>query len=223
MAFEDLTGQRFGRLKVISFAYKKRRQTHWNCICDCGNSCISGIGNLHNGQSSSCGCLKREKARERLLKHKHSSDKIYLVWKSIKKRCNNVNDKCYKNYGARGIKVCDKWQNDFMEFYNWSIQNGYKEECSNKGKNKLSIDRIDNNADYCPENCRWATNIQQARNKRNNLKVEYNGEVRVLRDLCDELNVPYTLIYNRIHVCGWNLEKALTQPKKESICKKSMI
>lgn len=214
MAYSDLTGQRFGRLQVTSFAYKKRRITHWNCVCDCGNNCIVGLGNLRSGQTSSCGCLKKDKARERFSKHTHSSDKLYLIWKSIKKRCFNPNDKNYKNYGGRGIKICDDWKSDFMKFYNWSIQNGYKKELSIKGKNIWSIDRIDNNGDYCPENCRWVTNIKQARNKRNNIKVQYNGQVITLRDLCDELNLSYKLIYDRIHICGWDLKKALTQQKK---------
>jgi predicted nucleic acid-binding Zn ribbon protein len=97
---------------------------------------------------------------------------LYGVWKNIHNRCLNPNDKSYKNYGGRGIGVCDEWKNDFLAFYNWAYSNGYKEEKLENGLNVLTIDRIDNDGDYCPENCRWITNAEQARNKRRTMTDE---------------------------------------------------
>lgn len=141
---------------------------------------------------------------------------LYYIWKSMKERCNNKNDKSYKNYGGRGIKVCNEWQNNYLTFHNWAFESGYVEEKLPNGKNKLTLDRINVNGDYEPSNCRWITNAEQARNKRNNTKVKYNGTMVNLRDLCDRLNVKYETMYRRIFCSHWDIEKALLQPIKRS-------
>lgn len=213
--FVDLTGKTFGRLKVIKFAYKKSDRNFWECICSCGKTVFATSTCLTRGHTKSCGCLQRDWAKNHK-KHGYAHKlSLYHIWKSMKERCNNQKDKSYKNYGGRGIKVCDEWQNDYLNFHNWAFENGYIEEKLPNGKNKLTLDRIDNNGNYEPTNCRWITNAKQARNKRNNVIVEYNGEKVNLRNLCDNLNVKYSVVYNRIFLSNWTLEKAISTPKKE--------
>ena len=162
MAFIDLTGQRFGRLKVIGFAHIKRRQTHWNCVCDCGNQTIVGIGNLKNGSTKSCGCLKKEKVSQMFSKHGYSTEKLYKVWKSMRKRCKNPNDKSYKHYGAKGVCVCKEWEN-YELFREWAYQNGYVES---ETYNHKTIDRINPYGNYEPNNCRIVDWVIQRHNRR---------------------------------------------------------
>lgn len=171
---KDLTGKRFGMLVVVSYAGKmqsgKQKKTMWKCICDCGNEKIVSAGCLQSGHTTSCGCFHKKMVGDINRKHNLAHKcRLYSVWKSMKGRCNNPTDKSYKNYGGRGIKVCKIWQDDFKAFYDWSFSNGYKEETGENKLNVLTIDRIDNDADYCPKNCRWITNAQQAKNKQNTL------------------------------------------------------
>lgn len=171
---KDLKGQRFGKLVVLEYAGKKKsgaqNKTLWKCICDCGNEKIVDAGSLKSGYTSSCGCYHKKILGDLNRKHNLAHKcKLYSVWKSMNGRCNNQNDKSYKNYGGRGIKVCDVWRNDFKAFYDWSYNNGYKEEKAKSGLNLLTIDRIDNDLDYSPNNCRWITNKEQSKNKRNSM------------------------------------------------------
>lgn len=171
----DLTGQRYGRLVVFERAEDHitesgRKITRWKCICDCGNETIVRHGGLRSGTTTSCGCYHREKVgdinRTHNLSHKSH---LYSVWKSIKDRCYREKCKSYKNYGGRGIKVCDEWKNDYKKFYDWAMENGYEEKQTAGGVNILSIDRIDNDGNYEPSNCRWATMKMQAKNKRHTI------------------------------------------------------
>lgn len=214
--FVDLTGKIFGRLKVIQYAYREKDKNFWECECNCGNKIFTTSSCLTKGYTKSCGCLQRDLAR-RNKKHGYAHKlSLYYIWKSMKERCNNKNDKSYKNYGDRGIKVCNEWQNNYLTFHNWAFESGYVEEKLPNGKNKLTLDRINVNGDYEPSNCRWITNAEQARNKRNNTKVKYNGTMVNLRDLCDRLNVKYETMYRRIFCSHWDIEKALLQPIKRS-------
>ena len=167
----DLTGQRFGRLIVIEI-YKKDKQHHYyyKCKCDCGNYKVVADYNLRNNSTKSCGCLSRENK----IKHNKSNTKLYRKYYAMKQRCYNSKYSRYFDYGGRGIKICDEWKNNFMSFYNWAINNGYQEN--------LSIDRIDVNGNYCPENCRWITMEEQQSNTRKSHFIEYNGEKHTIAE-----------------------------------------
>ena len=172
----DLTGQRFGRLLVLDRATDHITKSgksikQWRCLCDCGHETIVRHGNLRNGTTTSCGCLHKEivGAINRTHGLSTGNSRLYPLWKSIKYRCYNKDAKCYENYGGRGIKMCDEWLNNPKAFCDWAVANGYKEEKTDKGINILTIDRIDVNGDYCPENCRFVTNEVQAKNKRDTI------------------------------------------------------
>lgn len=159
----DLTGKKFGRLKVIEYyGSNKNGRALWLCKCDCGKT-KSVLGNsLLCGLTLSCGCYNKEKAQKRRTKHSLSYSKLYKVWNGMKTRCYNKNFIYYCNYGGRGITICYEWLNDFEIFYKWAISNGYEEG--------LTIDRINNDGNYEPNNCRWITRAEQNRNQRKTRK-----------------------------------------------------
>ena len=190
--YKDRTGQKYGRLLAIKYLYtNKRKKAVWLCKCECGKYIEVPSDNLAIGNTKSCGCLHSDMSKEKIkkiienqTKYKKPHQKhIITVFNQIKTRCYNENCKAYKNYGGRGIKVCDKWLDNPNSFYEWSINNGYK-----KG---LSIDRIDVNGNYDPNNCRWATYMEQGNNKRNNIIVEYAGKIFTLAELCRTYNLSY--------------------------------
>ncbi|WDU82287.1 hypothetical protein [Caloramator sp. Dgby_cultured_2] len=154
----DLTGKVFGRLSVIGYhSTNKRGKALWLCKCDCGNETVVIGENLRSGKTTSCGCYNREMSIKANRIHGMTKTRIYECWLDMKKRCNDLNNKEYHNYGERGIRVCEEWEKDFKNFYDWSINNGYNDN--------LTIDRIDVNGDYEPSNCRWVTWSQQAKIK----------------------------------------------------------
>lgn len=212
MIRKDLTGKKIGRLTVLKLSDNEPQngKIKWVCKCECGNIIEVFSSNLIREHTKSCGCLSKEKASKRMkisnpqYKHGKVNTRIYNIWSSMKKRCYLKTHMHYKNYGGRGIKVCKEWKDDFMSFYNWAMNNGYKEG--------LTIDRIDSDKDYCPENCRWMTYKEQQNNKRNNRIIIYKNKEYTISQLANEKNIKYDILLYRINK-GWNLEDAVSLPK----------
>ena len=200
----DLTGKRFGKLIAISFDHMKRTRSYWRCKCDCGNYRIVAIDHLKHGDITDCGCERRHIARWK--KHGMSESRIYTIWSLMKRRCINPLSKEFPFYGGRDIAICKEWL-DFANFLEWANNNGYSDE--------LTIDRIDNDGDYCPENCRWVTRKEQSYNKRNNRFITFNGETKTITQWASDNGLTYNLVKNRIDKLGWPFEKAISEPINE--------
>jgi len=194
-------GNKYGRLIVIKYAGTRNNRARWKCQCDCGNKTIVDGSMLRSHKIKSCGCLKNQKTSERFKTHGLSHTKIYDVWIKIKSRCNNENDKDYSNYGGRGIKICDEWENDFKCFYDWAIDNGYK--------NKLTIERIDVNNDYKPSNCTWIKNKKQSLNRRKTHKFTYKNQTKDIRYFSEKYYINYYTLKARLLIYKWDIKKAI--------------
>lgn len=188
---DDITGRKFGMLTVIGrdFSFKSPKRTKWICRCDCGNEKSILRDSLMSGRCNSCGCQMYKSHKGINKTHGMSRTRIYHEWTSMRKRC-NPNSKDAKNYYDRSISVCDEWQKSFLPFYEWAMANGYDDT--------LTIDRIDNNKGYYPENCRWVTIAQQQSNKVNTVHIEYEGETYCLRQLCLKIGFPYKTAHQRL-------------------------
>lgn len=203
---EDLTGQVFERLTVIEYAGSDRTSgsTMWKCKCECGKEITTRKAHLKKGQSKSCDCLTRRSDLN--VKHGLYNHPIYSNWEHIKQRCNNPKSPSYKNYGGRGIKVCDEWNNSFEAFHR---------DMAATYKAGLSIDRIDVNGDYTPENCRWATRREQANNTRATRYITVFGERLPLSEACRKYNIHRATVHHRLNNMGMSPEDALTLPVKK--------
>lgn len=206
----DVIGKKFGRLTVLRFDHKEPSilkngtkngfKYYYLCKCDCGNTAIVRRGALKT--TSSCGCYRKEKAYEATFKKdKYTNLRIYKIFLKMKQRCYNEHSTYYKNYGGRGIKICDEWLKDFKTFYDWGMNNGYNDN--------LTIDRIDVNGNYEPSNCRWASRKIQSNNKRNNHWVEYKGKKYTLSEISKIIGIKQSTIRRRLKT-GWSVKKALT-------------
>lgn len=201
----DLTGKVYGSLEVIRLEVdipgKKKK---WLCKCKkCGEEVIIAGSNLQSGHSTQCKECQWKMAKIDTTKHRQTGTRLYNIWNGMIGRCERSNNKSYKDYGERGIKVCKEWH-DSKKFFAWALENGYKEE--------LEIDRKDTDDDYCPENCQWVTRLANANNKRNNIIIEYNGEKRTLSEWARYYNVNY----RNLHGCmsrGFSFEEAILRQK----------
>lgn len=206
--FKDVCGQRFGRLTALYrlHNYKKSNCSYWLCVCECGNLIEVRLNTLTSGDTKSCGCLQKEVASKTHKKHGLSRDKIYQTYYHMKNRCYNRDSQAYSNYGGRGIKVCDEWLNDFKSFYDWATSNGYQDN--------LTIDRIDVNGNYEPNNCRWVDMKTQSNNKRTTAYYIINNKKHSLSEWCDIYNIKYYTVWARLNR-GWTIEKALFTPTEK--------
>lgn len=205
--YDYLIGNKINRLKVISYFHKNRR-TYAECECECGNKSTPTMQSLLNGHSKSCGCLNRENLNKSRTTHNKSNTKIYKVYHSMIDRCSNHNMPNFSHYGGRGIKVCEEWKNNFEQFYEWAINNGYREG--------LSIDRIDVNGNYEPSNCRWVTTYVQNLNKRNSSFITYKGVRKTITEWGKDAVCGVQSFRGRIGA-GWDMERALTEPKRVTL------
>lgn len=206
--YKNLKGEKFGRLKVLKIAGRDEvsRCILWKCKCNCGNTTIVRSNSLLTGNTKSCGCLHEDittKKNKERAKHGKCNTRLYRIWAHMKERCMKADCKSYKYYGKRDISVCDEWM-EFEPFYKWAIANGYKKN--------LELDRINNDGNYCPENCRWVTRKVQANNKSNNVILEYNGKKMTLAEWSDYTGINYSTLESRLNQSGWSVEKTLTTP-----------
>lgn len=215
----DVTGQQFGRLTVVKDLGifikdgTTKKNHYFLCRCSCENKTeiIVSLGHLRSGHTKSCGCLHEEHNKHGNPKHNLCYNRLYSIYYAMRKRCYKPSQPSYKNYGARGINVCELWLNDFMEFYNWAMQNGYRDG--------LSLDRIDVDKDYCPENCKWSTMNEQANNKTTTIYLTYKGETKTLTQWANKLGVNYRALYRRYNN-GWDIDRIFEQPFRKSPNKK---
>lgn len=197
----DLTGERYGKLVVIKRVENdKNGASMWECQCDCGNKKIVRGNSLKRGNTKSCGCLVVKPPNT---KHGESGTPLYRKWISILRRCESPKCPYYKDYGGRGITVCEEWH-DFLMFKKW-----VEETQQNKD---FTIDRIDNDKGYSPDNCRWASKKVQANNRRSNILFEYKGDIHNLEEWSKILNFDYKRVHSRMYKLGWSFEKSISVP-----------
>lgn len=200
----DLTGKKFGSLTVIERVQNKNNRVYWLCRCDCGNEKIIASDSLRQGLTLSCGCLHKKivakTCKNNFLKHGLAKTRINNIYHNMKRRCL---DKTNKNYGKRGIQVCEEWSK-FENFYNWAINNGYQDD--------LTIDRIDNNGNYEPSNCRWVNYKKQANNTRKNCNITYNNKTHTLIEWAELKGIKVSTLWMRLNKYNWSIEKTLTYP-----------
>ena len=200
-----MVGRRYGRLIVQEKTERINREDTWTCRCDCGNITTATTSALVTGHKKSCGCYKLERISQSHKTHGESEDPLYHKWEGIKQRCHNPSTKDYPRYGGRGIEVCQEWRDSFEAFRDWALANGYRDD--------LTIERKDTDGDYCPENCCWATQREQANNRRNNRIVEYKGERKTVAEWAECTGIGYETLRQRLNN-GWDVERAMTTPQR---------
>ena len=215
---DELIGKQFGYLTVLQKVESKKysngsSQTCYKCLCVCGNKPIVTKNHLKTGHTKSCGCMKGKMCSDTQIKHGQTGTRLYQTYQHMKKRCYKPSQKEYHRYGGRGISICDEWlgENGFENFYNWAISNGYQEN--------LTIDRINNDGNYEPSNCRWATHEEQMNNVSYNVRVTHNGETHTIAEWAKMLGLKQDTIQARLKYYGFSIEDALF---KTPTCKKQV-
>ena len=210
MKMIDLTGKTFGKLVVIErypdYIQKNgRHRVRWKCKCTCGNIIVVNGDNLKSKSTTSCGCYQKEMAIISNTTHGDSNSRLYNVWCNMKERCNNKNNPQYRLYGGRGIFVCEEWDNNYSAFKEWALNNGYN-QYSKRGD--CTLDRINVNGEYSPNNCRWVSQKCQMNNVTYNHNVTYNGETHTIAEWADIYKIPQQKLRKRI-LRGIEFEKAI--------------
>lgn len=202
---KDMTGLKFGRLKVIEVDGRdKRGEYYWKCLCDCGNYKRVSGNKLRSGNTSSCGCFQREYRLSGVANKKHgkTNSKLYVIWINMKARCRNPKNSMYKNYGGRGILICDEWAESFEAFMKWANDHNYSDG--------LSIERINVNGNYEPNNCKWIKPVEQYLNRTDSHMVTAYGRTQTIKEWSAESGIKYDTIERRINAYGWDSERAVS-------------
>lgn len=219
--FQDLTGRRFGRLVVLGWAGYSKQNAAWVCRCDCGGEKIAGGGNLVGGRTQSCGCLFRENLSKAgsatFLARDTKRHPEYKVWLAMLARCHDPDNRQFPDYGARGITVCERWRVGENGAHGFNL---FMLDMGSRPTARHTIDRIDNDRGYSPDNCAWRTRTEQARNRRNTVTVHFNGADMPLAAACELAGLPHRLVYRRIWG-GMSAERALTQPARQGDYRRS--
>ena len=205
----DLTGLKFGRLTAIKFCgVNKHKYALWRCKCDCGKEVVVPGRSLRSGNTKSCGCYNKEKSTDRIVslnkRHGMTNTRLFKIWSGMHSRCYNEKTNNYHLYGGRGIYICDEWLKDFSSFEKWAREDGYKDN--------LSIDRIDNNGPYSPDNCRWATSKEQCNNRRSNKTLFAFGESKTLEEWAEIAGISSDTISKRLKSGKYSVEEAVSEP-----------
>jgi hypothetical protein len=201
----DITGNKYGKLLVINREGRnKSNKITWKCRCDCGKEVIVTGNNLKNGHTQSCGCLHKEADLRKAKRNNMSETKLGKAWYNMIYRATSPKNREAHRYLNRGITVCDEWRDSFESFVKWSMDNGYADN--------LSLDRINNNKGYSPDNCRWVNQLTQVRNRENTIYLEYKGEKKTLKEWADILGIKYQTLFNRLRDSKWDVESIIEKP-----------
>lgn len=197
-ARNNLIGKKFGRLTVVDYAEDNvsasgYHTVMWKCVCECGKFVVVRGKCLTSGVTKSCGCFQKSSMSSRVSKHHKSGTRLYAIWNSMRQRCNNPRNRAYHNYGGRGITICHEWDS-FEEFQRWAYFTGY-DEAAERGK--CTLDRVDVNGMYSPDNCRWSDMREQSNNKRNTIYIEYQAQEKPISQWADETGLDYSTIWKR--------------------------
>lgn len=203
---QEYIGQIYGRLTVIEILKPRNQRTVVKCKCACGNTHISLMKPIKKGDTKSCGCYRIESRHTATVTHGDTKYKLYRVWRTMIRRCHDERVKSYKTYGKRGISVCQKWRDSYPIFKKWAIKKGYKFG--------LQIDRINNNGNYEPINCRWVTSKVNNNNTRNNTIMEFKGIKKPMNQWAEEMGINKATLSTRYNQLKWSVEKCLTEPIK---------
>lgn len=210
--FKDITNKKHGRLLPLSY-FRKGNKIYWHCLCDCGMTTDVQSSKLISGKIVSCGCYRKEHLKDigdLNRSHDKSNTRLYKIYSKMKSRCNNPNISNYNRYGGRGISVCQEWLDDFMAFYEWSIKNGYSDD--------LSIDRINNDGNYEPCNCRWVTIKEQANNRSTSRYIDVNGQMFTVAQFSEIYNIKSQIFITRRLDKGFNYKQILEDYNKLKGC-----
>lgn len=205
----DLIGQKYNRLTVSARAPRKGRHHYWHCVCECGREVVVKQSHLRDGRTKSCGCFAKERVSATMRTHGETCGGTiateYQIWHKMKDRCLNSDNPAYPNYGARGIKICDRWLATVENFI---------ADMGRRPSPRHSLDRKDNDGNYCPSNCRWATRTEQSRNRRSTRKIEFGGEVLCASEVAERIGMKARVLNARLRK-GWSLERALSDPVRQ--------